>query len=156
MNDKMATPQEMHTQLSYELAVYKEQISLIKRETERIGLTTVDLTNALSTVENLKKEEEKKTLLVPVGGGTMVKGAVSDTRILVPVGAQYLVEMDRENAIAELNKRIEATKNAVEKLSEEFQKISEKMKETSGKLRDIKKSEKTSKRADENIQEDYI
>ena len=64
----MASIDEDRTQLTYELAVYKEQISLIKQETERISLTSVDLSNALSTMENFKGEEEK--VLVPIGGGS--------------------------------------------------------------------------------------
>jgi prefoldin alpha subunit len=143
-------------QLSYELAVYKEQIALIKRESERISLTAVDLANALSTMESLRKEDAERAMLVPVGGGTMIKGTMKDARILVPIGSGYIVEMEREKAIAEIKKRIDATKKAVEKLNEEFNKIAGKLREASGQLGKMEKQAAISERVDENIREDYI
>lgn len=150
-----ATEQE-RAQLNYELAVYKEQIALIKRETERISLTTVDLTNALNTMENLTEADAKKAVLVPIGGGAMLKGSMTDTRILVPIGSEYVVEMGRDDAVREIEKRIEATKKAVEKLSEEFNKVADRLREASVTLSRIESESELSERVDENIREDYI
>ncbi|MBU0532454.1 prefoldin subunit alpha [Candidatus Micrarchaeota archaeon] len=152
----MASIEERVAQLNYELAVYKEQIALIKRETERIGLTTVDLTNALTTIENIKEEPKEKSVLVPIGGGAMIKSAISETKILVPIGAQYMAEMDRESAITEIEKRIEATKKAVERLTEEFNKITTKLHTTAVEMRQIQNEAELSERVDSNIREDYI
>jgi prefoldin alpha subunit len=151
----VATEQE-RAQLNYELAVYKEQIALIKRETERISLTTVDLTNALNTVENLTEADAQKAMLVPIGGGAMLKGSMTDTRILVPIGSEYVVEMTREEAMREIEKRIEATKKAVEKLTEEFNKVANKLREASVTLDKVQSQSELSDRVDENIREDYI
>lgn len=152
----MVTSEEEHARLNYELAVYREQVALIKRETERISLTTIDLSNALTTVENFKEKEEQKSMLVPIGGGAMIKGAMSNTRILVPIGAEYLMEMEREDAVKELKKRIDATKKAVEKLTAEFNKIAGKLREATVQLRKLQTEAKMSERVDENIREDYI
>ncbi len=148
----MATLEETQAQLNYELAVYKEQIQMIKRETERISLTTVDLTNALKAVENLETEK----VLMPIGGGAMVKGNVEEDKVLIPIGAQYLIEMERDNAKEELERRIEATKRAVTKLTEEFNKIVKKLKDASTQLREVEKQTRISERVEENIREDYI
>ena len=139
-------------QLSYELAVYREQMQLIKRETERISLTTLDLTNALKAVENL----ETKKALIPIGGGTMIKGSIDEVKVLVPVGAQYLIEMEKEAAKEELERRIEATRRAVQKLTEEFNKITRKLSDVSSQLQAMESQSKLSERVDENIREDYI
>lgn len=139
-------------QLNYEMAVYREQMQLIKRETERISLTTIDLTNALKAVENIKQER----VLIPIGGGTLAKGTITETKVLVPVGAQYLLEMERDDARREIEKRIEATKKAVEKLTEEFNKITQKLSEVTNEFRKIQSQEQLSKRVDENIKDDYI
>ena len=72
----MAGAEEIQAQLGYELAVYREQIAMIKRETERVSLTTIDLANALRTVERLSAE----TALIPIGGGAMIRGTISNTR----------------------------------------------------------------------------
>ncbi len=148
----MSSLEEMQAQLNYEIAIYREQISMIKRETERISLTTVDLNNALKTVENL----DKGKALVPIGGGAMVRGNITETTVLVPIGAQYLSEMGREEAISEIEKRIEATKKAVEKLTQEFEKIAKKLRTVSGRLQQIQKQSRISEQVEENIREDYV
>ncbi len=148
----MPTLEETQAQLNYEVAVYREQIAMIKRETERISLTTVDLTNALRTVENIGKDK----VLIPIGGGAMVRGSVTETMILVPIGANYMVDMERKDAISELKKRIEATKKAVEKLTEEFDKIAKKLRNVSAQLQQIRRQSRISERVEENIREDYI
>jgi prefoldin alpha subunit len=148
----MPTSAELQAQLNYELAVYKEQINLIKRETERVSLTTVDLTNALKTVENLSAQR----VLIPVGGGALVKGNVVQTQVLVPIGAEYLVEMSKEEATEEIKKRVEATKKAVERLTEEFNKIVAKLREATGQLQQLQTQTKINETVDGNIRDDYI
>ncbi|VVC02827.1 Prefoldin subunit alpha [Candidatus Bilamarchaeum dharawalense] len=148
----MTSPAEVQAQLSYELAVYREQINLIKRETERVSLTTIDLNNALKTVENMSADR----ILVPIGGGALVRGQLMQTRVMVPIGAEYLVEMSKEEATEEIRKRIDATKKAVEKLTEEFNKIALKLREASGQLQQLQTQTQINRTVDGNIREDYI
>ena len=54
---------QTQARLNYELAVYREQISLLKKETDRITLTTIDLNNALNTIKRIGPGE----VLVPIG-----------------------------------------------------------------------------------------
>ena len=77
----MPTAEDTQAALSYELAVYREQISMIKRETERVSLTTIDLANALRTVEGIVPEQA----LIPIGGGALVKGGHLDGDEVVDV-----------------------------------------------------------------------
>ena len=116
--------------LSYEVQVYREQLRLLEREIERINLTTVDLANALRTMENLKNED----VMMPIGGGSYLKASVYTTKVLVPIGADYMNEMERDKATVELRKRIESTKKAFEKLSEQFNAISKRLQDTGLKL----------------------
>ncbi|MFH0737534.1 MAG: prefoldin subunit alpha [Candidatus Micrarchaeota archaeon] len=139
-------------QLSYELAVYREQIAMIKRETERVSLTTMDLGNALRTVESLSAEK----VLIPIGGGAMIKGAVSQTKVLVPIGGEYLVEMEKDEAAGEMRRRIEATRKAVEKLNDEFNRIAGRLREVSGQIQRMQVQTELNERVDDNIREDYI
>ncbi len=139
-------------QLNYELAVYREQIAMIKRETERVSLTTIDLTNALKTVESLQGGEA----LIPIGGGALARGAISNTMVLVPIGAEYLLEMDKDMAADEMKRRIDATRKAVEKLNVEFNRIASKLREVSGQLQKIEVQDQINQRVEGNIREDYI
>lgn len=148
----MGATEEMQSQLGYELAVYREQIAMIKRETERVSLTTLDLTNALRTVENLSAE----TALIPIGGGAMVRGTIVQTKVLIPIGAEYMLEMERAEAESELRRRIDATKKAVEKLNEEFNRIASKLREVAGQIQQMQAQTQLSNRVEGNIHEDYI
>jgi prefoldin alpha subunit len=148
----MPTTEEMQTQLNYEVAVYREQLSMLKRETERVSLTTMDLANALHTVEGLGPEK----VLMPIGGGAMIKGTVSQTNVLIPIGAEYLLDMTKEQAVVELNRRMEATKKAVERLNEEFGKIMNRLQEVSGQLEQMESQTRISERGEESMKEDYL
>lgn len=146
------TADEAQTKLMYEVALYREQLAMLQKEMERVSLTTVDLNNAVKTVENI----ETKDVMVPVGGGTFIKATVTDVKLIVPIGAQYLREMDKEKTLDELNRRRKATKKAIEKLETEFKKIATNFQQVSGQLKDMEARAKISKRVDENIGEDYI
>ncbi len=139
-------------QLSYESAVYREQLRLLQNEIKRIDFAMVDLSKAVQTAERIKNDD----VLVPVGGGSFVKATVYSTKLLVPVGADYLVEMEKDEAVGEINKRIEATKKAIEKLNTEFQKVSSKLQEVNGILNNLQNQVAINKQVDENIGEDYI
>ncbi|MDO8553285.1 MAG: prefoldin subunit alpha [Candidatus Micrarchaeota archaeon] len=139
-------------QLSYEVAVYREQLRLLQKEVERINSTTYDLSNASNTAENLKSED----ILVQIGGGSYVRANVYSTKILVPVGANYLIEMESKEASVEIKKRIDATKNAIVKLNEEFEKIAAKLQESGSRLRNVQMQQSLNKRVDDNIGEDYV
>lgn len=148
----MPTLDEAQNQLSYEMAVYREQINMLKRETERVSLTALDLSNALKTVESLEKNHS----LVPIGGGVLIKANITETKVLLPVGGGYLIETSKENATVELNKRIDSTRKAVEKLNDEFNKISMKLRDVSSQLQDVRVQSQLDKNVDSNIRDDYL
>ena len=148
----MPTLDEAQNQLAYEMAVYREQISMLKRETERVSLTALDLSNALKTVEAIEKNHS----LVPIGGGVLIKASITDTKVLLPVGGGYLIETTKENATIELNKRIDSTRRAVEKLNEEFNKISSRLRDVSTQLEDVRVQSQIDKTTDSNIRDDYL
>ena len=146
------TVDEEHHKLAYENAVYREQLSLLQREMDRITLATMDLSNAAKTVEKISDGEG----LIPIGGGAYVRAAMSTQKILIPIGSGYIIEMDKNEAEVEIKKRMGATERAIEKLNEEFGSLSKKFQESGTKLRDLQNQLALSKRVDENIGEDYL
>ena len=148
----MPTPEETQMALNYELAVYREQISMIKHETERVSLTTIDIANALRTVESMASEK----VLIPIGGGALAKGSITETRILMPIGGEYLIEMNKQEAMDELKRRMDATRKAVERLNEEFTKIAGKVQDASTQLQQMQLQNRLNAQVDSNIREDYV
>lgn len=145
-------PNEVQARLMYEVALYRQQLTMLQKEIERVSLTTIDLSNAISTIEQMKKED----MLVPIGGGTFIKAAVTNTNVLIPIGAQYMREIGEDEAAEELKKRKEATGKAIQRLEVEFKKIVEKFQTVSSQLQDMEAMTKINRQVDEGIREDYI
>lgn len=142
---------EEAARLSYEAAVYKEQLRLLQSEMDRISLALVDLDNAARTLDKLKTEDS----IVQIGGGAFIKVNVYSSHVIVPIGAGYLVEMEREYAALELKRRVDSTKKAVERLREEFGKVSVKLQEASVKMRGMQADAAIMKRAEESEHYEY-
>lgn len=148
----MPALEDERVRMSYEVAIYREQLTMLRREMERISLSAMDMGNALQSVEKL----DKRQVLVPIGGGVFVKSMVTDTKLLVPIGAEFVTEMEKEDAAREIKRRIDATNQAISKLNEEFDKINKKLKDVGNKLREAEQSIKLSQRVEEGVKEDYI
>lgn len=148
----MASLEETRMRMSYEIAVYREQLTMLRREMERISMTAIDIANAAQTVEGAKPQR----VLVPVGGGAYVKANVNDTRVLVPVGAEFIVEMGKEEAAVELRRRAEATKQAITRLNEEFERITGKLREVTTSLQGVEQQAQLHRQVEAGVKEDYI
>ncbi|MGB9719805.1 MAG: prefoldin subunit alpha [Candidatus Anstonellales archaeon] len=115
---------EEQQRVLYEARVLDAQLRMLRTELDKVGLTLLDLTNSLHSVENL----EVKDALVPIGGGAFVKAEISERNIIVPIGGGYLLLMDEKTAKEEVEKRIEKTKEAAEKLNDEIKKVETRLK----------------------------
>ena len=143
---------EERVKMTYEAAVYREQLNLLRKEMERISLSTLDLSNAARSVEEL----ELKNTLIPIGGSAYVRAKITDTKVIVPIGGEYALEMTKEEALKELKARAESTKEAVIKLNDEFEKINDKLRHIAAQLEEAERMSKLSSRVEEGVKEDYI
>ncbi len=141
-----------YARIAYEVAVYKEQLKLLEREMQRVQLTAMELGKASATCSNLKNGDS----VVPVGGGAYIRAKIEASTTLVPIGGNYLVEMNPDKAVLEIHKRIEATQKATEKLKEEYQKIAEKLNAGNRAMQKLQARLVIDRRVDSNINEDYI
>ena len=148
----MASLEENRVRMNYEVAIYREQLAMLRREMERVSLTTMDLSSAAQAVNGLKAEQ----ILVPIGGGVFVKGEVKNTSVIVPIGAEFAVDMEKGEAEVELRRRVDATRQAVTKLNEEFEKINKKLREVTFNLQDVDQQLRLSKQVEAGVKEDYI
>jgi len=147
--DKM---EQAYAKLAYEVKLYKNQLGLIQKEVEKITLTSLDMNNALKTVESLDKGEG----LLPIGGGSFVKGEVKGETVLLGIGSGYVIEVEKEYAVEKMNKRGEMTKEAINKLTKEYSKISAKLSATTKQLKQIERGILISRRSEDSATEDYI
>ncbi len=144
--------EEDYAKLAYEMRIYRKQLAILQREIERITLTSIDLSNAMRTIEQIGGEEEA---LIPIGGGSYVRGRLSNGNALVAVGSGYMMEMEKNTAKEKIKSRIEATKTAVNRLSQEFGSISGKLEEVSVQLKQLERRIMIDRRVEEETSEDY-
>ncbi len=121
---------EEPNRLIYESRVYSEQLRLLEGEVERISMTAVELSNSLVTIEGLGHGES----LVPIGGGALVNAKIASTDVLLPIGSGYMVAMKKEEAEAEVKKRIKSTETAIIRLRTEFERVNAKLMEVNSKV----------------------
>jgi len=143
--------EEDYAKLVYEVRLYRKQLTILQREIEKITLTSLDLTNALKTVGHIEKGES----LIPIGGGSYAKGTIDEGDVLVAVGGGYLIEMDKHVAKEKLKARTEATKTAINNLSEEFKKIAAKLEGVTMELKQLERRILIDRRVEEGSSEDY-
>jgi len=143
--------QEDYAKLAYQIRLYRKQLTLLQREIEKITLTSMDLSNSIKAIDELEKGEA----LIPIGGGSYVRGDVSEEDVLVAVGGGYLLEMDSESAKKKTEKRVDATKDAVKKLTQEFSKISSKLETVTMQLKELENKILIDRRVEEEASDDY-
>jgi prefoldin alpha subunit len=143
--------EETYARLAYEIRIYRKQLAILQKEIEKVTLTSLDLMNATRTLESLKTGEN----LIPLGGGSYVRGEIKDKIVLVPVGAGYLTEINAPAAAERMRRRVDMTKTAIKKLTEEFGRISGTLEVSSRRLKEIEKKIVIDKRVEESVSEDY-
>ena len=144
--------EQAYARLAYEVKLYRNQLSLIQKEVEKITLTSLDMNNALKTVESMSAGES----LLPIGGGSFVKGEVKGETILLGIGSGYVIEVEKPYAVEKMKKRGELTREAINKLTKEYSKISAKLSAATKQLKEIERSILISRRTEQSSTEDYI
>ncbi len=93
------------------------------------------LSSARSVLESRSDE-----IIVPLGGGVMVKVKPEWSSVLVSVGANVLVERDADKALEEIKKREEAVKREIEGLLERRRRIIENVRQAQAAARSKEES----------------
>lgn len=148
----MDNMEETYAKLAYETKLYRNQLALIQKEVEKITLTTMDINNALKTVESVQAGES----LIPIGGGSFVKGQINNDTVLLGIGSGYVIEVEKSHAVEKMKGRGEAIREAINKLTKEYSRISAKLSETTKQLKQIERSILISRRGEETSSDDYI
>lgn len=108
-----------------ELNTYQGQAEVLQQQIESLNATLTELTVALDTLDTVKGEENKETL-VPIGAGSFLITELKNTdEVIIGLGAGVAVKKkidDAKDTIAEQRKELEDLRN---KLTSDLQKITE-------------------------------
>ena len=92
--------------LQYYLNEYGQQAEIFSRQLEMIEQKRIESLAAIETMKNLAGDRDSPVLL-PIGGGTMVRAKVSDPeKILVNIGSDVVVQRTNGEAITFLQEKI--------------------------------------------------
>jgi prefoldin alpha subunit len=100
-----ADPRELQA-LQYYLNEYGQQAEIFTRQLELIEQRRVEALAAIESIRSLNGEKEP-VVLVPLGGGTMVRARVENPgKVLVNIGADTILQRTKEEAVTFLQDRI--------------------------------------------------
>jgi prefoldin alpha subunit len=94
---------------------------------QRLGVlqtALADLRIASSSFNALINLKEGDPILVPTGGGTFANAILGDlSKVIVGVGANVSIEMNLEDAIKDINSRLEEVENASQSVRQQLEQI---------------------------------
>lgn len=106
------------------LEYYKEQLTTLDVQQQYLQAALFDYQKAKMTVENLDKHQGEQELLIPVGSGVFISAHAKDSnKVLVDVGANIVVEKNSNDAVVNIDKRIEQVQENQNKLMNMIQQI---------------------------------
>jgi prefoldin alpha subunit len=108
-----------------ELNTYQGQAEVLQQQIDTLNATITELQVAMDTLETVKGEDNKETL-VPIGAGSFLITELKNTEeVIIGLGAGVAVKKtvdDAKETIAEQKKELEELKN---KMASDLQKITE-------------------------------
>ncbi len=108
-----------------ELNTYQGQAEVLQQQIDTLNATITELQVAMDTLETVKGEDNKETL-VPIGAGSFLITELKNTEeVIIGLGAGVAVKKtvdDAKETIAEQKKELEELK---EKMASDLQKITE-------------------------------
>ncbi len=112
-------PNQQPSREEVELAAKMKELDIklkqLKEELERVNKVMVELSKAELALSNVKEGDE---LLVPIGSNVLGKVKLVADTFLIPVGAGYYVEVEKDKAVEEVKRSISQTKEYSLKLGE--------------------------------------
>ncbi len=122
---------------------YKEQLNSLDIQLQISQAALNDYTKAKLTLENLAKSTKEDDILIPIGGGTFIKGNLTDNnKILTDIGAGIVTEKPLKDALAKVDERIKLMQENRDKLINLAQKIQTEAAELSQKTQELMQQNK--------------
>jgi prefoldin alpha subunit len=103
---------------------YKEQMNSLEMQSQYVQSAIMDYNKAKITLENLNKTEKDKEIILPIGGSTFLSANLKDpSNVLFDIGAGVVAEKKTEDAIVQIDKKIEELQKTQEQISSVMQNL---------------------------------
>ena len=129
----MTKEEELQSYL-FAIEQYKEQIASLEMQFSYVQNAILDYSRAKITLENLNNADKEVDVLFPIGGGTYVDAQAKKTStVLFDIGAGVIIEKPSEDAIKNIQGRIEDLQKTQERIASMIQQIQSEASELSEK-----------------------
>jgi len=133
-------------QLSSRIAMLERQAEVLRQNMEMLQAHLRELMLSKETVESIKEAKEEQEILIPLGGGANTYGKLIDNKnILINIGSNIAVKKDVEGAIKLIEKRIDESKDLMNKTSVSYSEVSKTMAELEQKGRQMMQQQSAKK-----------
>ena len=107
-----------------EMESYRSQLQQYQMQKSQIMLNVQELLNAKTTLEGIKSAKNGTEIMIPIGGGTFIKGKIEDTAsVVTSVGADVAVTKNIEDAEKFIEKQLKLGEDTVMKIESYLQAI---------------------------------
>lgn len=108
----------------------------LRSRIETLNMLKANLTNARNVLNEMENKEKGHEILVPIGGGFYIHTELRDpSKVLIDLGARYVVERNREGALDYLNSRLEEIENSIREATGQLSEVTNKIAELEPLLR---------------------
>jgi prefoldin alpha subunit len=117
-------------QLGSEIELLQNQVGAHNQNLELLTMSLAEMRQTLDALEQLKKTETEREILMPLGTGVFIRSTLKQNdRVIIGVGSSVSIEKNVDEAKAIVDKRIEETDSALKGTQERVQEISGRLEE---------------------------
>lgn len=116
--------EELMRRLVVELQLMQGSVDTLQQRLQMLQSAIADLSVARSSIDALKEAEEGAPVLMPMGGGALVKARLGNlSRVIVDIGADVSIEMSLEEADQDFSRRLEDMEKASLSVQQQLEQI---------------------------------
>lgn len=109
---------------------YREQSTQLYAQLNLVNASINEHMIARETIKRYKDAEQGSEALIPIGGNVYVKANVSaDKKVILGIGAKYMMEKSIDECIDSLNSRISSLESGRDRISENINVLESRIKE---------------------------
>jgi prefoldin alpha subunit len=119
-----ANREDQTRRLIYELQLMQGTADTLQQRLAILQNALSDLRVAEESLKALSETEEGSPILIPMGGGTLVKAQLGDTsKVIINIGAEVSIDMPLEDAQKNVVGRLEDVESTSSSVEQQLQQI---------------------------------
>jgi prefoldin alpha subunit len=103
-------------------------VNVLQQRSELLGNAAAELNMCKTSLTELEKLQEGSPILIPAGGSAFIHAQTGDlSKVIIGIGADVSVEMERGKAQEEITKRLEEVEKAQQSVQQQLAQLLDQM-----------------------------